>query len=148
MTTNFYLGGLVADLASPQNWIVPTPPAKSFTILRLFLTTADFYIDFYNSITVEISAVTKDGISLPPLAILLTKPAAGSGTFFAEKMVDLVALGFGDVSRLSFLPYFTGSVGTGGQGPDGRILAGLKIDGDGYGGPVRYEVYTPLGCSS
>lgn len=58
--------------------------------------------------------------------------------------MDLGGAGIGDVSKLEFLPWHEGSLGSGGQGAGGRILASVKLDGDGFGGGIPYQVFTPV----
>lgn len=57
-----------------------------------------------------------------------------------------IDLQLGSVSRLDFLAYHTGSEGSGGQGPNGRVFAEVRMDSDGTGAGIRYETYTPEGC--
>lgn len=138
---NLYLGN-PPILSNPQYTITPAPPARSFSIPVIYLTAGETdFVAAYPNIIVEIRSWDRFGNPQPNQAVVIPKPPPS--TYYSEIRVDMLALGLGDVSRLEFLPYQAGSIGVGGQGPDGRVLAAVKVDGDGLGGPIPYQVFTP-----
>ena len=112
--------------------------------MPLIFLTAGYFVPQYTHINFEVRAWDRDGVQKPTQSFIIPPPPQGVAA--TDIRLDLLNLGLVDVSRLEFLPYFAGSIGKGHSGPDGRLLAEVKIDGDGYGGVIRYEVYTPQGC--
>lgn len=132
---------------NPDFSITPRSPATAFTIFDITFTTA-YFVPQYPSVTVEIKgeSVTPGNNPLPVHTVILQKPSYGQ--FYSVATVNLPSVGLGSVNKLSFLATFTGSEGSGGQGPGGRVYAEVRLDADGCGAPIRYETYTPLGCGS
>lgn len=139
--TNLFLGGL-ADPANTQYTITATPPARSFSIPLIFLTAGETdFMPQYPYINFEVRSWDRFGNAQPTQNFIVPKPPYGA--YHTDIRLDLLNLGLVDVSKLEFYPFQEGSIGSGGQGPDGRVMASLKIDGDGFGGPIPYQVFTP-----
>ena len=83
---------------------------------------------------------------LPIQTIVIPKPAAGS--YYSTVTKNLPDLGYGALKKLEAMAYMTGSDGSGGQGPNGRVYAEARVDYDGTGAGIRYETYRPLGCTN
>lgn len=133
--------------SNPDFSIKPRSPATAFTIFDITFTTA-YFLQQYPSVTVEIrgESVYPANNPLPVYTIVIPKPSYGQ--FYSVVSVNLPSVGLGSVKKLDFLAFFTGSVGSGGQGPGGRVYAEVRLDANGSGTPIRYETYTPLGCPS
>ena len=89
----------------------------------------------------DVRSWDKYGSPKPTQSFIIPRPPGSS--YHTDIRLDLLALGIADVSKLEFFPWHEGSIGSGGQGPDGRVMASVKIDGDGLGGPIPYQVFTP-----
>lgn len=125
--------------SSPYYTISALAPSTAFTLFDVTFTTG-YFLPQYPSVTIEITGTRADGTVLAPQSFIINKPY---GTFYTTVAKNLVQMGLGNVKELRFLAYYTGTWGAGGQGPDGRVLAESRLDGDGSGGPIRYEAYTP-----
>lgn len=129
----------------PDFTITPRSPATAFTFFDLTFTTA-YFLPQYASVSIEITgeSATPGSSPLPVHTVILQKPAYGQ--FYSKASLNLPSVGLGSLKKLKFLAFFTGSEGSGGQGPGGRVYAEVRLDADGCGSPIRYETYTPLGC--
>ncbi|KAF8466350.1 hypothetical protein BDZ91DRAFT_725242 [Kalaharituber pfeilii] len=142
--TNLYIGGHSGqDPQNPGYTIEAKAPATSFSIPLIFLTSGETdFVDGYPYINFEVRSWDKFGNQRPTQNFVIPRPP--STWYHTDIRLDLLNLGIVDVGKIEFLPFQEGSIGGPGQGPDGRILANVKIDGDGYGGPIPYQVFTPL----
>lgn len=95
----------------------------------------------YPSITVEITGTPSTPYSSPVVkTVIILKPVYGH--YYSSATANLVSLGLGDVAKLNFRAFYTGSTAPGG----GPVYAEVRVDGDGNGGGINFEAYTPLGC--
>jgi len=74
--------------------------------------------------------------------VIIPKPAGGQ--YYSSVTVNLVSLGLGAVTKLDLVAFYTSSTAYGG----GTEHAEVRVDGDGLGGGISFEAYTPLGCEN
>jgi hypothetical protein len=131
--------------ATPNFTITPKWPKIGFTIYQLTFTTS-WFVAQYPSVSIELKgeSIYPERNPLPIQTIIIPKPATGS--YYSTVTKNLPDLGYGALKKLEMLAYMTGSDGSGGQGPGGRVYADSRIDYDGSGAGIRYETYRPLGC--
>lgn len=130
---------------NPDFSITPRSPVTAFTIFDITFTTA-YFVPQYPSVTIELTGQSVTGNTLPVYTVTLPKPT--NGQFYSMSSLNLPSVGLGSLKKLKFLAFFTGSQGSGGQGPGGRVYAEVRLDADGCGSPIRVEAYTPLGCGN
>lgn len=83
----------------------------------------------------------------PPVVQTVVIPKPSYGQFYSSVTKNLpIDLSLGSVKRLDWLSFYTGSENSGGQAPGGRVYAQVRLDGNGTGGGIHFEAYTPLGC--